>query len=95
MKNKIYKIVLASVIIALVGCDKGAPNIDNLDELKKLAEGGAGHFVIKSEGKEYIYSEYKNNFCLDKSNDKNCILANDLFNAYKRKPSHSIFGYSK
>lgn len=95
MKNKIYITVLASVLIALSGCDKGAPDIENVAELKKLAEGGAGHFIIKAEGKEYIYSVYKNNFCAGKQNDKNCMLANELFSAYKRKPSHSIFGYSK
>lgn len=92
MRNMRLTITLASMLIILSACSKGAPDIKNIDDLEKISKGAAGSFVIKTEDKEYSPSNYYSNFCMNSTGDKNCIAANDLFSAYKALPSKSVLG---
>jgi hypothetical protein len=90
MNNMRLTVSLVSIIAILTACNKGAPDIENIDELKQISS--AKHFVLKVEGKEYSYGNYKDNFCMNRTDDKNCIIANDLYYAYKKRPSKSVLG---
>lgn len=90
MKNICLTVILVSIVANLAACSKGAPDIENIDELKNISS--SKHFVLKVEDKEYSYGNYKDNFCTNKTDDKNCIIANDLYHAYKKRPSKSVLG---
>lgn len=92
MKNIRLTLISFSVMAILAACSKGAPDIKNLDELEKISKGGAGRFVIKTEGKEYTLASYFANFCTNSREDKNCIVVDVLSADLRAAPSKSVLG---